>query len=108
MLTRLIIFCSPLFAMARCAAAPIDLSKNHHHRLEAIVWQHHAPQSQVCRARTIVLAGAGVSVRETVRALGVSRATVQRWRQRWSAVRRTVVRCPAPGYPADIRARADL
>lgn len=71
--------------MARCAAAPIDLSTNHRHRLEAIVRQHHAPQSLVCRARIILLAGAGVGVRETVRALGVARATVQRWRQRGCA-----------------------
>ena len=35
------------------------------------------------RARIVLLAGAGISVRETARALEIGRATVQRWRKRW-------------------------
>jgi transposase len=71
--------------MARCAAAPVHISTQHRHRLEAIVRQHHAPQSLVMRARIILMAGAGRGVRETVRELDIGRATVQRWRKRWRA-----------------------
>jgi len=35
------------------------------------------------RARIVLMAGAGVGVRETARQLDVGRATVQRWRERW-------------------------
>ena len=69
--------------MARCAAAPVHVSKKHRHRLEAIVRQHRAPQSLVLRARIILMAGDGGCVRETARKLKVGRATVQRWRKRW-------------------------
>ncbi|WP_296703037.1 ATP-binding protein [Thiocapsa sp. UBA6158] len=46
------------FAMARCVAAPIDLSNKPRRRLEAIVGQHSAPQSLVMRARIILLGAA--------------------------------------------------
>jgi transposase len=69
--------------MARCAAAPVCVSTKHRRRLEAIVRQHHAPQSLVLRARIILMASDGVGVRETARKLEVGRATVQRWRKRW-------------------------
>jgi transposase len=77
--------CSRSFAMARCAAARLQVSTKHRHRLEAIVRQHRAPQSLVLRARIILMASDGVGVRETARALGIGRATVQRWRKRWRA-----------------------
>jgi transposase len=69
--------------MARCTATPVRVSTKHRHRLEAIVRQRHAPQSLVMRARIVLMAGAGVGVRQTARELGVGRATVQRWRKRW-------------------------
>jgi transposase len=93
-----------LFAMARCAAVPVDLSTKHRHRLEAIVRQHHAPQSLVMRARIILLADAGVGVHETARELGLGRATVQRWRRRWRAsagqpFAERLCDAPRPGTP---------
>jgi transposase len=69
--------------MPRCPAARIDVSNKHRHRLEAIVRQHQAPQALVMRARIILMASAGSGVRETARALGIGRTTVQRWRKRW-------------------------
>jgi hypothetical protein len=60
--------------MAHCTAAPVRVSTKHRHRLEAIVRQHHAPQSLVMRARIVLMAGAGIAVRETVRILGIGRA----------------------------------
>ena len=67
MLNRLTFVCSHLFAMALCAASPIDVSTKHRHRLEAIVRQRHAAQSLVVRARIILLAAAAVGVHETAR-----------------------------------------
>jgi hypothetical protein len=80
-----------LFTMTRCAAAPVRVSAEHRHRLEAILRQHHAPQSLVMRARIILMAGAGVGVHKTAREL--------QWVARL---------CSAFGYPGDIPARADL
>jgi len=59
--------------MARCAAAPVCVSTKHRRRLEAIVRQHHAPQSLVLRARIILMASDGVGVRETAGKFGVGR-----------------------------------
>jgi transposase len=93
-----------MFAMARCAAAPVRVTTKHRHRLEAIVRQHHAPRSLVMRARIILMAGAGVGVRETARELDVGRATVQRWRARWrtsegQAFAERLRDAPRPGTP---------
>ena len=71
--------------MVLCTATPVPISTKHRHRLEAIVRQHNAPQSLVMRARIVLMAGAGIGVRETARVLDVGRATVQRWRERWRA-----------------------
>ena len=71
------------FAMARCTAAPIDLTNKPRRRLEAIVRQHSAPQSLLMRARIILLGADGAGVRETAEQLGLGRATVQRWRAGW-------------------------
>jgi transposase len=95
---------SQLFLMARCTAAPVRVSTKHRHRLETIVRQHHAPQSLVLRARIILMAGAGVGVRETARELDIGRATVQRWRTRWRASEgqpfaERLCDAPRPGTP---------
>ncbi|NCA72394.1 MAG: helix-turn-helix domain-containing protein [Sphingobacteriia bacterium] len=76
------------FAMARCTAAPIDLTNKPRRRLEAIVRQHSAPQSLVMRARIILLGADGAGVRENAEQLRIGRATVQRWRARWMATAR--------------------
>ncbi|NCA72765.1 MAG: helix-turn-helix domain-containing protein, partial [Sphingobacteriia bacterium] len=93
------------FAMARCVAAPIDLTNKPRHRLEAIVHQHSAPQSLVMRARIILLGATGTGVRETAEQLRLGRATVQRWRARWQATsgrpfRERLADAPRPGTPA--------
>ena len=75
MLNTMTFMCPQLFVMAHCAAAPVHVSTKHRHRLETIVRQHHAPQSLVLRARIILMADAGVGVRETARALGVGRSS---------------------------------
>ena len=90
--------------MARCAAAPVALTTKHRRRLEAIVRQRHAPQSLVMRARIILLADAGIGVHETARELAIARATVQRWRARWSAsagqpFAERLADAPRPGTP---------
>ena len=90
--------------MARCAAVPVALTTKHRRRLEAIVRQRHAPQSLVMRARIILLADAGIGVRETARELNIARATVQRWRARWSAsagqpFAERLADAPRPGTP---------
>ena len=56
------------------------------------------------RARIIVLADAGIGVHETARELAIARATVQRWRARWSAsagqpFAERLADAPRPGTP---------
>lgn len=104
MLNVLAFICSKLFAMARCAAAPIQVPPKHRHRLEAIERQHHAPQSLVTRARIAFMAGACAGVRETARALDLGLATVQRWRKRWRTCEgepfaERLCDAPRPGIP---------
>jgi transposase len=94
-----------LFAMALCAALPVEVTPKQRRRLEALLRQHRAPQSVVMRARIILLADEGAGVHETVRELGIGRTTVQRWRQRWrdSAGQPFAERlcdAPRPGTPA--------
>jgi len=59
----------------------------------------------VMRAQIVLLGAAGFGVRATVARLGVGRATVQRWRRRWSdsaaalSVLERLVDAPRPGTP---------
>jgi transposase len=99
------ITCVDAFVMARCVAAPIDLTNKPRRRLEAIVRQRSAPQSLVMRARIILLGADGAGVRETAEQLRLGRATVQRWRARWTATagrpfRERLADAPRPGTPA--------
>ncbi|MFE8034561.1 helix-turn-helix domain-containing protein, partial [Thiohalocapsa marina] len=58
------------------------------------------------RAQIILLADRGVGVRPTAERLGIGRATVQRWRRRWSrasareSALERLVDAPRPGTPA--------
>jgi Transposase and inactivated derivatives len=70
--------------MPLLAATPVHLSDKERRALEALVRRRSAPQVLVARARIILLAAAGVGVRATAARLALGRATVQRWRQRWS------------------------
>jgi len=90
--------------MPLCAAAPVDVTEKQSQELEALVRQRHAPQSLVLRARIVLLADAGLGVRETAAPLGLWRRTIQRWRERWHtsadlAVTERLSDAPRPGTP---------
>ena len=91
--------------MPRHAATPVRLSHKDRRALEALVRRHSAPQALVTRAQIVLLAAAGVGVRATVARLAVGRATVQRWRRRWSnssaalPVLERLLDAPRPGTP---------
>jgi transposase len=92
--------------MPLCTAAPVPVSDRERRELEALVRQHTTPQALVTRAQIILLAADGVGVRPTCNELSLGRATVQRWRRRWSAstgtasVRQRLMDAPRPGTPA--------
>ncbi|MGC9420793.1 MAG: helix-turn-helix domain-containing protein, partial [Rhodovulum sp.] len=75
--------------MPRCTAAPVDVSDKDARVLQALERRHNAPQGLVKRAQIILLAARGVGVRATAERLGIGRATVQRWRRRWSSAAAT-------------------
>ena len=106
MLIRVEITGQRYLAMPRLCAAPVVVSDKDRRALEALVRQRNAPQGLVVRAEIILLAAAGVGVRATVTRLEVGRATVQRWRRRWSSssprlsVLERLIDAPRPGTPA--------
>ncbi|WP_246194703.1 IS630 family transposase [Allochromatium palmeri] len=61
----------------------IHLTEKERRDLNALVRERLAPQSLVERARILLQADAGVSIRATAQRLGLGRMTVQRWRRRW-------------------------
>jgi transposase len=91
--------------MPLCRAAPVELSQKDRRALEALVRQPSAPQGLVMRAQIVLLGAAGFGVRATAARLRVGRATVQRWRRRWSdsaaalSVLERLVDAPRPGTP---------
>lgn len=92
--------------MARLSAAPITLNATQRQTLEAIVRKRTSAQQLVTRAKIILAADAGEGVRETTRALGVTRKVVQGWRRRWleraevADVEVRLADAPRPGAPA--------
>lgn len=64
-------------------ASKIELSVAERHGLEDLIRTRSTPQQLALRARMVVLAADGLSVRETSERLGVWRKTVSEWRQRW-------------------------
>ena len=92
--------------MARLAAAPITLNATQRQTLEANVRKRTSAQQLVTRAKIILAADAGEGVRETTRALGVTRKVVQGWRRRWlecaevADVEARLADAPRPGAPA--------
>jgi transposase len=104
MLNTSTFLCLSSFAMPLCAAAPVDVTEKQRQELEALVRQRQAPQSLVQRARIVLMAGAGLGVRETAARLSLGRRTVQRWRERWRtsedlAVAERLSDAPRPGTP---------
>ena len=92
--------------MPRCTAAPVYVSDKDRKTLEDLERRRNAPQGLVKRAQIILLAAYGIGVRATAERLGMGRATVQRWRRRWShasadeSALERLVDAPRPGTPA--------
>jgi transposase len=85
---------------------PISLSQYQREDLEQIVRKHTSPHIQVTRAKIILLAAEGHSLREIARRLSVSRYMVRLWHQRWletdylASVKQRLADAPRPGAPA--------
>jgi transposase len=92
--------------MPLCTAAPVHVSNKDRRALEALARQRSAPQGLVRRAQIVLLAADGVGVRASAEHLGIGRATVQRWRRRWSSASAAesalerLVDAPRTGTPA--------
>ena len=88
-------------------AAPIVLSPEEDATLDRWTRSRHLPLRQVQRAQIVQLAAAGVESREIARTLGVSRPTVQLWRQRFLARRLDGLEkdAPRPGRLPQISAQ---
>ncbi len=92
--------------MPRCTADPVYLSDNDRRTLEELEHWRSTPHGLLTRAQIILLAARGVGVRATAERLGIGRATVQRWRRRWSSAATQesalarLVDAPRPGTPA--------
>lgn len=71
-------------------ALKIELSVEERHGLEDLIRTRSTPQHLALRARMIVFAADGLSVRETSERLGVWRKTVSEWRKRWLSCGREV------------------
>jgi len=63
--------------------APVDLTAEEQHELEAVVRRHTAPQQRVERARIVLAAAAGLNNCQIAGRLGVDVETVRLWRGRW-------------------------
>ena len=70
--------------MPLLAANPVTVSPKQRAVLEHLVRTHSTPQQLAMRARLVLYAAEGVSVRESARELGVWPKTVRYWRKRWS------------------------
>lgn len=92
--------------MPYLSASKIVVSAEHRERLEHLMRKHTSPQHQVMRAKIILWAAEDRGVRETARALGVTRPMVQHWRGRWlsaperASVSERLADAPRSGAPA--------
>jgi hypothetical protein len=77
-------------------AAPIVLSTDAEATLEVWARSRSLPLRQVQRAQIIQLAASGVESQEIARVLGVSRPTVQLWRERFLRLRTAGLEKDAP------------
>lgn len=91
-------------------ALKIELSVEERHGLEALIRIRSTPQHLALRARMIVHAADGLSVRETSERLVVWRKTVSEWRKRWLScgqeadIAKRLSDRPRSGAPATITA----
>ncbi len=93
--------------MSLMSADAIILDAAERAALERLERTASTPQQLARRARIILLAAAGVGVRETGRRLGIWPKTVRRWRGRWlsapaAAIAARLSDAPRPGAPARI------
>jgi putative transposase len=93
-------------SMPRLSAEPIVMTPAHEQVLIRLVRAHTTPRKLAERAQLILLAAAGVGVRETARQLGVWPKTVRHWQRRWrtaaeaTPVAQRLADAPRPGAPA--------
>ena len=95
-------------------AARVELTEEERTELEALTRRHTAGQQLVGRARIILAAADGHPNGHIAQALGVSRETVRRWRQRWLSlaavplaevgVTERLADAPRPGRPTRVTA----
>ncbi len=92
--------------MPRLSAASVVTTPLQEQVLTQLVRAHSTPQKLAERAQLILLAAAGIAVREIARQLGIWPKTVRHWLDRWrSADEKTPVTerltdAPRPGAPA--------
>jgi transposase len=93
-------------SMPRLSAEPIVMTPAHEQVLIRLVRAHTTPRKLAERAQLILLAAAGVGVREAARQLGVWPKTVRHWQRRWrtaaeaTPVAQRLADAPRPGAPA--------
>jgi putative transposase len=92
--------------MPLLAADPVTVLPEQREALEHLVRAHSTQQQLALRARMILYAADGVSVRESARELGVWPKTVRYWRKRWrqagdgQAAPERLADAPRSGAPA--------
>jgi transposase len=92
--------------MPRPSAEPIVITPAQGLVLTRLVRAHTTPRKLAERARLILLAAAGIGVRETARQLGIWPKTVRHWQHRWRTaaealpVAQRLADAPRPGAPA--------
>jgi transposase len=94
----------------------IELNAAARQALDELLRRHSTPQQVALRARIVLAAADGLNNAQIVRALGVSRAMVRLWRQRWRdltavplahlSVSARLEDGPRPGRPARISSQA--
>jgi putative transposase len=95
--------------MPRLRPTPILVTDRERSQLKTLERKSTCPQQLAMRARIILLAAEEVGVRESAARLGISRSTVQAWRQRWTEnpgarVLERLSDAPRPGTPATFTA----
>ena len=86
------------------SARAVVLSDRQRRGLERLVRASTTPQAVATRARVIVAAAEGTSTRQIAQRLGLTRNTVQLWRDRWAAAAEPLLAAEADGGPDDDRA----
>jgi len=86
------------------SARTITLTGRQRGVLERLDRASTTPQAVAMRARLLLAAGEGTSTRRIAQQLGLTRNTVQLWRDRWATTVETVLAAEAEGGAGDDRA----